>query len=294
MAFIDHVRACNAHDIARFRPLTADGVRIGWVRPELAAELAAADIGFVLGGDFSDDGAAELTFARAAADFDARSAVFARAAAHLARTRRIAGLRGEFYPATTRWGATPAARIDRAAVTHFGLPAFGVHVNGFVRRADGGLALWVAKRSASRAIAPGKLDNMVAGGQPFGLSLRQNLLKEAAEEAGIEPALAGRARAVSFVSYMLENAAGLKRDQLFIYDLELPTDFVPRNTDGEVESFSLQPVEAVAASVRDGAAWKFNVNLVVIDFLIRHGLIDADNEPHYLELAQGLRGGGVG
>lgn len=289
MAFIDHVRACNAHDLARFRPLTADGVRIGWVRPELAAELAAADIGFVLG-----DGAAELTFARNAADFDARSAVFARAATHLAQTRRIAGLRGEYYPATTRWGAKPAARIDRAAVTHFGLPAFGVHVNGVVRRADGGLSLWVAKRSASRAIAPGLLDNMVAGGQPFGLSLRQNLLKEAAEEAGIEPALAAQARAVSFVSYVMENAAGLKRDQLFIYDLELPADFVPRNTDGEVESFSLQPVEAVAASVRDGSDWKFNVNLVVIDFLIRHGLIDADNEPHYLELAQGLRGGGLG
>lgn len=289
MAFIDHVRACNAHDLTRFRPLTADGVRIGWVRPELAAELAAADLGFILG-----DGAAELTFARGAADFDSRSAVFARAAEYLVRTGRIPALRREYYPATLRWGVEPFARIDRAAVTHFGLPAFGVHVNGVVRRADGGLSLWVAKRSASRAIAPGKMDNMVAGGQPYGLSLRQNLAKEAAEEAGIAPALANTARPVGAVSYVMEKPSGLKRDQLFIYDLEVSADFTPRNTDGEVESFSLQPVEAVAASVRDGSDWKFNVSLVVIDFLIRHGLIDADNEPDYLELARGLRGGAAG
>lgn len=292
MAFIDHVRACNAHDLSGFRPLTVDGVLVGWMRPSLIADLVAADLGFALSPGQGEPGQG-LTFAPGVADFDARSAAFARAADFLTRRGDIAGLRNEFYPATARWGAPPFARIDRAAVTHFGLPAFGVHVNGFVRRADGDLALWVARRSRNRAVAPGKLDNMVAGGQPFGLSLRENLLKEAAEEAGIAPALASQARPVGMVSYIMEKPAGLKRDVLFIYDLEVPADFAPRNTDGEVECFMLWPAAQAAAGVRDGSEWKFNVNLVVIDFLIRHGLIDADSEPGYLELVQGLRGQGL-
>ena len=41
---------------------------------------------------------------------------------------------------------------------------------------------------------PGMLDNMVAGGQPAGLSLMENVVKEAGEEAGIPCAVAGTAR----------------------------------------------------------------------------------------------------
>ena len=62
----------------------------------------------------------------------------------------------------------------------------------------------------------------------------------------------------------MEQEKGLKPDVLFLYDLELPADFVPRNMDGEVERFELWPMARVAASVRDSDDWKFNVNLTVI------------------------------
>jgi hypothetical protein len=50
----------------------------------------------------------------------------------------------------------------------------------------------------------------------------------------------------------------------------------------------LWPLARAAASVRETDAWKFNCNLVVIDFLIRHGFLTPD-EPDYLELVKGLR-----
>ena len=75
---------------------------------------------------------------------------------------------------------------------------------------------------------------------------------------------------------------------MYCYDLELPADFRPVNTDGEVAGFELQPIEEVMARVRDTEDFKINCNLVIIDFLIRHGLIGPD-EPDYLDLIQGLR-----
>lgn len=285
MAFIDHVRACNAHDLSGFRPLTLGERPLGWIRRRIAADLVKSDIGFIV------DAVGWLRFAPDVADFAARSDAFARAADWLVAKGEIPALRREYYPVVRQWGDAPVARVDRAAVTHLGLKAFGVHVNGVIRGDDGALSLWVARRAADRAVAPGKLDNMIAGGQPIGLSLRENLLKEAAEEAGAPADLAGRARAVSLISYNMETEAGLKRDTLFIYDLDVPSDFTPVNADGEVAEFMVWSAARAAAAVRDGDEFKFNVNLVVIDFLIRHGLIDADGEPDYLALTLGLRHG---
>src|SRR3546814_15669982 len=83
-------------------------------------------------------------------------------------------------------------RIERAACPVLGIRAWGVHMNGYVRRADG-LHLWVARRARDKPTYPGMLDNTVAGGQPIGLGLKENLIKECAEEAGIPAALAARA-----------------------------------------------------------------------------------------------------
>ncbi|HEV7286338.1 MAG TPA: hypothetical protein VGN75_15895, partial [Kaistia sp.] len=75
---------------------------------------------------------------------------------------------------------------------------------------------------------------------------------------------------------------------LFVYDLECPAEFVPRNTDGEVAEFALMTLDEVARIVRETDDFKFNVNLVVIDFLIRHGWLTPEH-PEYLSLALALR-----
>jgi len=63
---------------------------------------------------------------------------------------------------------------------------------------------------------------------------------------------------------------------------------VPRNTDGEIVEFYLWPIDKVAEIVRETTEFKFNCNLVIIDFLIRHGFI-LPEEPDYLEILAGLR-----
>jgi 8-oxo-dGTP pyrophosphatase MutT (NUDIX family) len=129
-----------------------------------------------------------------------------------------------------------------------------VHVNGLVRRADG-LHLWVAVRARDKSIAPGKLDNIVAGGIPAGLSPEETLVKEAAEEAGIPPELAATARPAGRIGYVMawhepRQARGMRRDTLHVFDLDVPEGFVPRPGDGEVERFELWPVGRVFAAVR--------------------------------------------
>lgn len=280
MGFLRHITACNAHDLSRYRPFIVAGHRVGHVREDFYRRLVALGDPFVP----VDDAIALPERFRTAAD---RSAAMARALAVLVAEGTLPRLRQETYPVLTQWGAEPLLGIDRAAVPFFGLRSFGIHVNGYVRRPDG-LHLWVGHRARDRGVAPGKLDNLVAGGQPMGLTLAENLRKESGEEAGLTPETADRARPVGIVTYLLENGAGLKPDTLFCYDLELPADLVPRNTDGEVERFELWPLDRVAESVRDSDDWKFNVNLVVIDFLIRHGWLTPDH-PEYIALCSGLR-----
>jgi hypothetical protein len=150
--------------------------------------------------------------------------------------------------------------------------------------------MWIAKRSLDKAIAPGKLDHLVAGGQPAGLGLMENLIKECAEEASIPEDLARQSVACGVVSYRVENFQGLRRDRLFCFDLELPESFIPHPADGEVESFMLWPISQVMQTVLTTRDFKFNVALVIIDFLVRHGHITPDNEPDYLKIVKGLKG----
>ena len=281
MSFLDRIRACNAHDLSRFRPFEVEGHRIGWIRPALADQLPDVDPGFLVTPE-------RVTIAPEVRGFEARSAVLEHAARFLVEQGAVKALRNEFYPVLPTWGAEPLARIDRAVVAPFGIRAYGLHVNGFVRQPDGSLSLWIGRRARDREVAPGKLDNLIAGGQPIGLSLAENLIKEAGEEAGIDAALASRAVPVGAVTYTMETKAGLKPDTLFLYDLELDPAFEPKNTDGEVETFELWPLDRVAESVRTTTDWKFNVNLVVIDFLVRHGWLTPE-EPDYLEIVTSLR-----
>lgn len=285
MAFLDHIVACNAHDLRTYRPLTVAGQSVGWVRHDVAALLAAHPEVFVV-----EEGQVAL-HPRLGSPAQRTEAV-EQACRALADSHGTPGLRGERYAVARRWGEPALLEVDRGVVSLLGVRAYGVHVNGIVR--DGGRELlWIARRAADKAVAPGKLDNLIAGGQPAGLSLRANLIKEAAEEADIPESLARTARPVGAVSYCHEDAWGLKPDTMFCFDLDVPADFTPRNTDGEIEDFRRMELDEVAARVRDTDDFKFNVNLVLLDFLIRHGHLCPDGEPDYLEIVHGLRRGGV-
>ena len=49
-----------------------------------------------------------------------------------------------------------------------------------------------------------------------------------------------------FCSYFYEDRRGLLPEVQFIFDLEVPKDFVPENADGEVQCFQLYPIDEVS------------------------------------------------
>ena len=279
MAFIDHIDTCNRHDPSRYLRFWVDGIAVGKLRPHFAKALAECCKQFELSG-------AGLSLQTPGGSLKTRSAGFAQLVAMLVEREMISHLHGEQYIATPTVRDQGVLLVDRAAAPYFGIRAFGQHINGYVRSGDQ-LMMWVGRRSNDRKHYPGHLDNLAAGGLPYNISLEENLRKECWEEAAIPAELSMRARPVGAISYCTDTDKGCKLDTLYCYDLELPGNFVPRCTDGEVESFQLMPIEEVLALVRDSNEFKLNCNLVIIDFLIRHGYIGPD-EPSYLELVTGL------
>ncbi|HEY4164020.1 MAG TPA: DUF4743 domain-containing protein, partial [Dongiaceae bacterium] len=135
------------------------------------------------------------------------------------------------------------------------------------------------------------------GGLPSHITPFDNLMKEAAEEAGLAKELARRARPVGAIRYRMELDGYLRDDTLFAYDLELPApgspgDFVPHNHDGEIADFRLMTLDEVERILAETEDFKFNVALVVIDFMIRMGHI-APERADYCDLALAL-GKGAG
>lgn len=285
MALIDRIRACDNADLSTYRPFSVDGVRIGWIGPAVAAALDAMP-GLAMRRGIGGDG---YLLDPALTDPEARGRAMQDVVAALDEAGLLSAKRGELYAARRRWADPPAFLIERAATPALGLRAWGVHLVGYLTRPDG-YWFWIGTRSFSKPTYPGQLDNMVAGGQPAGLSFRDNLIKECAEEAGMDAALAGRAMPVGMLSYAHEDMAGrgVKPDQIMLYDLALSEDFVPVNRDGELEGFELLHQDAVLALIRDTDRFKFNCSVVLIHFFLRHGLIDPDSEPDYAALAAGL------
>ena len=282
MSFLDRVADCHRWTPETYRPFVVNGLAVGRVTDAFAARLAGHPAVFEV-----DAGA--VTLASGLKTFEDRSAAVAEVLARLRGEGAFPVWRDEFYPVLHRWNDEPLLRIERGAVPDFGVRGFGVHLNGYVRDPrSGALGLWVGKRSMTKPTGPGKLDHLAAGGQPHGIGIVENMIKECAEEADIPRALAERVVPVGLVSYRCERPEGLRDDDLFCFDLELPADFTPKNTDGEVEAFSLWPIEKVAERIRETEDFKFNCALVIIDFFIRHGLI-APDDPDYTRLAEGLR-----
>lgn len=284
MSLLGHIQRLNAHDLDGFLPFEIAGDVYGRVRPAVADVLLGL-------GDAFETTTTGVRLAPSLDGFDARSAALDRAAEAVVAAGFARKMRSELYGVRNRWSAPPVAAVNRGVVAAFGLRSYGVHMNGWRRRADGEIELWIGVRARDKAIAPGKLDNMVAGGQPLGLGLMENLIKEADEEASIPADLARQARPVGCLTYVMENDDGLKPDVLFCYDLEVPGDFTPVNSDGETEKFVLMSARDALARVRDTDDFKFNVNLVLIDFCLRHGVLTPDDEANYEAISRGLHGG---
>ena len=280
MSYLRHVERCNRHNPTDFIPFIADDQLVGRMRPAFAELLRKyADV-------FQQNGSG-ITLHSALSGYADRTEALAEVMQQLVADGHHDHLMGEPYPVTAGLRHEALFEIDRTASSLFGLRTFGQHINGFVKDGDE-LLMWVAKRASDKRTFPGMLDQLVAGGLPMGINLQENLQKECYEEAGIPETLANQAVPVGAISYNVDNVKGYKYDILYCYDLLLPENFTPVCTDGEVDEFMLQPMAEVMSTIVETDRFKPNCNLVVIDFLLRHGYISPEHG-EYLDLITGLR-----
>jgi hypothetical protein len=279
MSLLDRIRYCQHRDPGRFRRFVVAGRPVGWIAHRLADRLRGFPDVFLV-----DDRSVRL--ADRLQSFDSRSRAVAEVVDRLREEGWFPGWRDEAFAVTTSFHAPPLLQMERAAARRFGVRCYCVQLNGIV--ADGGAPrTWIARRALSKPIGPGKLDQIVGGGQPVGISLRDNLIKECAEEASIPASLAAVARPVGAVAYLRQEGDIADDEVLFNYDLVLPADFVPRNADGEVAGFELWPLPRLKAVLSDTDDILYDVALCLIDFLIRQGVI-GPADPGYIEIAEGL------
>jgi 8-oxo-dGTP pyrophosphatase MutT (NUDIX family) len=246
MSLLERVRAARRFDPARYLRFCAGGAELGWVRPDHAVRLAGWPHLFDI------DGAS----IRLAAHLDTpqrRSAALATVLRQLADEDYLQGWRDELYAVTRAYGEPPVFLLERAAARMFGVTSYAVHVNGVVG-AGAACHMWIARRTRTRPIDPGMLDNLVGGGLAAGLTLAQTLAKEGWEEAGIAPGPMSRAVACGRIALLREVPEGVQAETIFVHDLELPEDFRPDNQDGEVAEFRLLPLAEVLRLLAEAAS----------------------------------------
>ncbi|RAL16762.1 putative thiamine pyrophosphokinase [Aspergillus homomorphus CBS 101889] len=198
--------------------------------------------------------------------------------------------RGELFPIV---GARFPVAIDRSAFSMWGIIGQGVHMTVYARTAAG-WQFWIPQRNPNKATYPGLLDNAVAGGMAMGESPRECLLREAGEEAGLSASKMEEARAAGTVTWMniSDIRAGgqvglINPGVLFVYDLEIDEQEVLRPVDGDVCAFHRMGVEEVKEALL-GKRFKPSSGAVMLDFLIRHGLITPEDERDYTEIVARL------
>ena len=236
---------------------------------------------------------------------DARSAPFERFTDLLLECKIISKRHTDMYPITdlrkTAAGGEILATVNRNAAPFLGITSIGVHLLCYVRddetnnnnnnnnNSNSNVSLWLAQRAADKSHNALRWDPTVAGGQPALMGFFDNVIKEAGEEAGIDPDLVAQTAVstgcLSQMTCKRNDGTCMKQSLYYTWDMEVDREtFVPWPADGEVAAFELCSAEQLEYEVRHGDRLRPAMILVVADFLVRHGVITPDNEPDYAEI----------
>nr|XP_054752102.1 uncharacterized protein LOC129257734 isoform X2 [Lytechinus pictus] len=266
-----------------YLPFMVNGAQVGIIPPKMVETLASQQDIFELKNN-------EVHLSSTLSTYAERTA---RVGEFLSTCRKsvdfitLQGWRNENYAVSRSYYDTPLFEMERSATCLFGIEQYGVHINGYCRHPTEGICMWIGKRSPNKQTYPGKLDQIAAGGLPACLDIRECMMKESEEEASIPRDISSKALPVGAISYFFEDERGLFPETQFVFDLELPVDFQPKVKDGEVSEFYLWPLSKVKEEIATDR-FKPNCSLVCLDFLIRHGYINPDDEPHYLDFLSSL------
>jgi 8-oxo-dGTP pyrophosphatase MutT (NUDIX family) len=162
-------------------------------------------------------------------------------------------------------GDQSIAAIERGAVRALGLVTRAVHLNAWSESGD----LWVARRALDKATDPGLWDTLVGGLVGLGEGDDLALVRETAEEAGLdERALAHRTPLRVITRMQRRLPEGFQCEDVITCECVLPLDVVPENQDGEVMTIVALPPKEVAQMLLD------NVFTVEAGIVISQELLD--------------------
>ncbi|WP_018150823.1 NUDIX hydrolase [Leeia oryzae] len=251
---IDAMRLLDHHDARqvgqRFVPWRLHGQRHGWLQRRYLTEHAELAACFTTRG-------AENELSLEMAPHALASGDLSRCLHQLFRQGVFIEWRDEAFPVrpvSDDFAAAPLQdlALERGCFRLLGLTSRAVHVNVWCGP-ENDRRVWVARRSLSKQVDPGKLDNTIAGGIAAGESVIEALCREAWEEAGLSLTASDVShRAMLPVLSMRLLPEGLHREWLFIEDIEVDDAFRPQNQDGEVAGFALLDVPTLATSILAG------------------------------------------
>jgi 8-oxo-dGTP pyrophosphatase MutT (NUDIX family) len=217
-----------------------------------------------------------------------RDAWFTEVNAALRAEGLIRAWRDEIFALFAPGSGAVLALLERASTRFWGTLTLGAHCNGWVAGDDGRPArLWVARRSDHKPTDPGKHDNLVGGGVPFGQSPFEALVREGFEEAGLGPDRMAQAVHAGVLELQRDIPEGLQFERLHAFDLQLRPGEQPVNQDGEVAAVECLPVAEAARLAADGAM-TVDAALVTLDFLLRHRLLEGDPQASALAHAMAI------
>lgn len=185
----------------------------------------------------------------------------------------IRAWRNEPFPLLSPTSGRTMAVFERASARFWGTLTLGAHCNGWVAGPDGQAeAMWIARRSATKATDPGKLDNLIGGGVPWQQTPWDALVREGFEEAGLSPAQMARATPGRVIELDRDVPEGRQFERLHVFDLQLLKAECPVNQDGEVAEVGLWSIHhTCAAAATDEMT--VDAALVTLDFLLRRQLL---------------------
>ncbi|KAF2835271.1 hypothetical protein M501DRAFT_1026835 [Patellaria atrata CBS 101060] len=199
-------------------------------------------------------------------------------------------LSDEYYGAFSNSGEL-VLRMNRSAAGLFGIRTFGVFLIAYVNT-EQGRKFWVAQRSRGKMTYPCKLDMCVGGSLRADEAPIDCLVREAAEESSLPTKHTRTAiQASGALTYHMavdDYGRPASRPQTqFVYELELPVDMIPRPCDDEVEAFKLMSLGEIKMALEQ-QDFKSNIAMTWVDYFIRHGEIDAENESKFVEICSRL------
>ncbi len=168
--------------------------------------------------------------------------------------------------------------VERAAARALGIKTFAVHLMVYCKK-HGEDFVWVQQRALDKATDPGRWDTIVGGLVAGDESFELSLAREALEEAGMD--LSGKALTRGKNTTVRRNlhratdseiiaVEGFMVEDLLVWDLDVDTRFVPKNLDGEVETFALWSVPKLLSAIA-AEQLTLEASLVMHESLARRG-----------------------